>query len=170
MAPPNRDQIADLVTRYIKYASNDTKTDNKLISDIVKAYKSFSNSDWEYDDDHGKSVVSCFQGLSFICWKFSSINNSAHAAEAASLYKDLTVKNYNVWLKMTDHKKKENFKRDCCALTDTDTLKDYRDITRNKKERGEICEAAMTVTSSMYGSGTHEADQSETLWNHRNEN
>ncbi|KAG7100091.1 hypothetical protein E1B28_001872 [Marasmius oreades] len=171
MAPPNKAQIDDLITRYIKYAHNDAKPDIQLIGDIVKAYQSFPTGDWEYHGSPGKSLVSCFQGISFICWKFSSINNAANADDAVSLYEGLTLQNYNVWLSMTDRTKKENFKRDCCALTDTDTLKDYRDITWDKKpQRRDICQAAMTVTSSMYGPGTPPAVVSGALWYKRNEN
>ncbi|KAG7094411.1 hypothetical protein E1B28_008010 [Marasmius oreades] len=172
MAPPTKAQIADLITRYIAYARNDAKPDLKLIGDIVRFYGSFPNpGNWEWDDTPGKSVVSCFQGISFICWRFSSVNSSANAVDAVTLYKDLTLQNYNVWASMTDLTKKENFRRDCSALTDTDTLKDYQQITWDKKvQRAEICEAAMTVTSAMYGSGTPQADRSEALWNNRNAN
>ncbi|KAL0066329.1 hypothetical protein AAF712_006587 [Marasmius tenuissimus] len=168
MAPPTKAQIADLTTRYIAYARNDSKIDNKLIRDIVTYYQSFGSGDWEFDMN--KPVPACFQGISFICWKFSSVNNSANAVDAAALYRDLTTKNYNVWVTMTDQTKRENFKRDCCAFTDTETYKDYRDITWDKKvQRSDICEAAITVTSAMYGPGA-QTEKSEALWNKRNAN
>ncbi|KAG7086016.1 hypothetical protein E1B28_003538 [Marasmius oreades] len=169
MAPPTKAQIADLITRYIEYARHDATPDNKLIIDIVKAYRSFPNGDWEYDGETpGKSVVSCFQGITFICWKFSSINKSANAVDAATLYKDLTKRNYNVWVSMDPGRKKTDFASDCSTLTDTDTLNDYRSITWDEQDqRRKICKAAISVTSGFYGTGTSQTIRSENLWNKR---
>ncbi len=149
--------VQDLIDSFIAYAKNPQKLDLKLINGIVRASQNLGGA-WNWEEE--KSVPSCFEGITLVCWRFSA----EHPQDAAKLYEDFVLKNYNFWYHM-DPAAKPAYRSEC--HTRTDNLADWHQITTNVASRHAIFQQAINVTSAMYGTGTKETNASEQLWNSR---
>ncbi|KAL0957855.1 hypothetical protein HGRIS_000039 [Hohenbuehelia grisea] len=149
--------MVDLYHQYVKIPG-DPKPLSKLINTLSKAIN-FLGGSWEYDSD--KPIPSCFRGLTKVCWLLSG----SKPGDGADAYRYFVNDNYNLWVQM-DTGKKRDYQRSCHSITDGEG--DWTKITRNDvAARQRICQAAVDVTSGMYGAGAPETVASEALWDKR---
>jgi hypothetical protein len=151
------DSIKRLVDRYRVFGRNPSQIDLGLIRDIARGVQQ-TGGEWDFDNE--RPVLSCFEGLTRLCWRFS-INNAGGAATA---YAYFVLENYNLWAHMPNGVERDNLRMGCHQITNT--LEDWRIITRDIGPRNIIFQEAINVTSGMFGQGTT-TSQTEALWNGR---
>ncbi|KAJ6615841.1 hypothetical protein B0H10DRAFT_2220017 [Mycena sp. CBHHK59/15] len=157
-APVTVETIKGLIASYFAYGQAPARLPLQLLKGIALAAVALGGS-WGLDADH--PIASCFEGITLICWRFSG----AHPADAAAQYKDLVLKNYNLWASYMTGSAKSTFAHQCHSRTDS--LPDWTYIAKELVYRQDIIYQAISVTTGMFDQGSREVTESEALWNTR---